>query len=82
MLVNNLSTHRLLPRDGGTASVDAGNVDAAAASEFQDLPNYNVHLAAGASAAGSGDPQGLTHAPEDFDQENRPSPPSVGADEP
>ena len=81
MLFNNLVSHTLAERNGATA-VEEGNMADAPASTWVSLPEYDLHLAAAASAIGQGGPQGAAVAPTDFDGEARPSRSAdVGADQ-
>lgn len=80
LLVNNLSTHVLMERPGGTA-ITEGNMEGVALSEFEDVVAFDLHLAEGATAIGAGVTQGATLTPEDIDGDTRPMTPDVGADQ-
>jgi hypothetical protein len=80
-ILNNLLTHRLVARDGATATL-GGNVENAPPSLFVELARRNVHLAASAAAAidrGVAVPAGLCDA--DLDGDARGAQRDVGADE-
>jgi hypothetical protein len=80
LVVNNLTTHSLVPREEATATT-VGNLENVAAVEFVDLAAHDLHLSEGATAIGAGDAQGTTLAPDDIDGDVRPATPDVGADQ-
>jgi hypothetical protein len=80
-VANNLTTGRLLARNGAQATLQ-GNIPDALASWFEDLGSGDLHLTtAGAAAvdAGASLPAGWTGR--DFDHQTRDTDPDVGADE-
>ena len=80
-IVNNLTSHRIMQRDGAQASTD-GNVTGATASLFVDAAAGDLHLAAGADAVID---KGAVLQPEaggvDIDGTPHGSIPDIGADE-
>lgn len=78
-VVNNLVTHELRTRDNASAEL-VSNVTSAPASTFFDLAAADAHLAS-ASTSSLGAPEGTELAPEDFDGDERPETPHVGADQ-
>jgi hypothetical protein len=79
-IVNNLTTHGIVMRDGATASL-AGNLEDQGLEGFVDGQGGELHLGEGAAAIDAGDPSGLDWAGTDFDREARDATPDVGADE-
>lgn len=78
---NNLTSHRLLPREGATATL-ATNVTSAAASWFADVNAGNLHLTASAAAAfGAGTSLGSGVCDDDVDGDVRGASIDVGADQ-
>lgn len=78
---NNLVSHNLVPRDGGSADL-AGNLESAPGSLFVDATAPDLHLLSTASTAidqGEGLAAGVCDA--DYDGQGRDSSPDVGADE-
>ncbi|MCA9621377.1 MAG: right-handed parallel beta-helix repeat-containing protein [Myxococcales bacterium] len=81
LIVNNFVSHGLAERDGASATLD-GNLENAPLSDLADVPGYDLHLAAGATAIAAGASQGSSLAPEDIDGDARPNDtPDVGADQ-
>jgi len=80
-IVNNLTSHNLMPRDGAQAAL-AGNLASAPLTLFLDGPGGDLHLLPGASVAID---QGLPLPPaiidDDFDGDYRIGIPDIGADE-
>jgi hypothetical protein len=78
---NNIATHGLRARDGGSASL-SGNLEGASLSLFVDGQGGDLHLAPGANAAID---QGVPLAPgvsdNDIDDDIRDANPDIGADE-
>ncbi|PRP97331.1 hypothetical protein ENSA7_66810 [Enhygromyxa salina] len=79
-IVNNLTTHAIVMRDGGQASL-AGNLVDQGLDQLVDGPGGDLHLSEGATAIDAGDPSGLDWAATDFDNQARDAAPDVGADE-
>ncbi len=79
-IYNNLTSDRLLPRDGAQATLD-GNLDYCPLSWFTDVAAGDLHLAASAGAIDAGTPLNPGLADTDVDLEIRDAEPDVGADE-
>lgn len=80
-IANNLTTHRLLPRDGGQANLQ-GNLSSAQVGWFTELALGDLHLEpAGETAVDTGVPLAMGWADRDFDHQWRDGFPDVGADE-
>lgn len=77
-IVNNLVSHSITMRDGGTATLD-GNLEQAATSQFVDAAAGDLHLVPGASAIDAGVAAG--GIADDYDRDARDGAPDVGADE-
>ncbi len=77
---NNLTSDRLLPRDGAAATLD-GNLDYCPLSWFADVAGGDLHLAATAGAIDAGTPLAAGLADSDIDLQIRDPRPDVGADE-
>lgn len=75
-IANNLTTHRILERDGGRAEL-VGNVENASLDELSDAAAGDVSPAAGSSAVDSADPSFATET--DFEGNPRDGAPDVGA---
>ncbi len=81
LLANNLTTHRLIARDGAVAMA-LGNVEVAPPESFVDIPTGDLHLTdVAASAINAALPLANGVADEDYDGEPRTRPRDVGADE-
>ncbi len=80
-ITNNIATHPLRERDGASA-VQAGNLENAELTLFEDGPSGNLHLVAAATAAvDQGAPVAAGLCDDDIDGEPRDSSPDIGADE-
>jgi hypothetical protein len=79
-IANNLLSHDLAARDGGTARLSANREDVPL-SLFQDVDAADLHLVPGASAIDAGDPAVRSRCDEDIDGEPRDSAPDQGMDE-
>lgn len=78
VIANNLTSHRIMERDGGSAEL-IGNIMDATASDFVDASNGDLHLAPDSSAIGAAEPR--SDVTEDFDGDARDAMPDVGCDE-
>lgn len=80
-VANNLTTYRLLPRNGAQATLQ-GNLTDVPTSWFENLATGDLHLTpAGAAAADGGASLPAGWAERDFDHQTRDTDPDVGADE-
>ncbi|PRP93140.1 hypothetical protein ENSA5_44790 [Enhygromyxa salina] len=79
-IVNNLTTHGIVMRDGGQASL-VGNLEDQGLEHFVDAAGGDLHLVEGSAAVDAGDPSGVDWAPTDYDGDARDGAPDVGADE-
>lgn len=76
-IVNNLVTHQIAMRDGGTATLTT-NLEQAGLDGFVDAAAGDMHLAAGAAAIDAGT---VADVAEDFEGDARSGAPDIGADE-
>jgi hypothetical protein len=80
-IANNIATHPMLERNGGTATLSA-NIDDASLSLFVDGEGGDLHLSSNASSAiDNGIPLESGLCDLDFDGQPRDSSPDIGADE-
>jgi hypothetical protein len=79
-IANNLTSHQIMERDGGRATLE-GNLTDTPASMFVNAANGDLHLAEGAAALEQGAPLEAGLAADDIDREPRGATPDVGADE-
>ena len=79
-IINNLTTHQIMMRDGGQANLYA-NMEGEGLDHFVDVGSGDLHLVDGSSAISAGDGLGNEVAATDFDGEMRDILPDVGADE-
>lgn len=84
VIMNNLVTHNLMPRNGAQAALD-GNLEGASLDLFLDGAGGDLHVDPGAPGANSVLGSGAALTPglcdEDIDGETRNQPPDIGADE-
>lgn len=79
-IANNLTTHGIVARDGGQATL-AGNLSDQGTEHFVDAAGGDLHLADGSSAIDAGVVLPAGAADEDIDGDARDGSPDVGADE-
>lgn len=79
-IANNLTTHAIIERDGGQATLQ-GNLSDQGTEHFVDAAGGDLHLADGSSAIDAGVVLAAGLADEDIDGDARDGSPDVGADE-
>jgi hypothetical protein len=80
VIANNLTSHRILERDGAQAEL-LGNITDAPASLFVDAPSGDLHLSEGSAAIDSALDVASGGVDVDFEGEPRTGSADVGADE-